>query len=198
MAKCIQQNGEETTADVEAYAEVTTHGLDAAGNQAEQDEHKFAKPMPEVIPDSMDIKINFIDQLQDKLASMEKRSIGNKSGSKWSKTSSTTTPQAQNESVDLEATTDEVRTGGVSESESQLLANFNFMDGTKRMGNVNVNEETVLSEEQALRELNDSRSKWGLSSGGNENNSVNRKKTKSIEKVNFLFKPCFLVKFNCD
>ncbi len=188
MAKCTQQNGEETTADIEAYAEVT----EAVGNQTGQDEHKFAKPLPEVIPDSMDIKINFIDQLQDKLASMEKRSIGNKSGSKWSKTSSTTTPQAQNESVDLEATTDEARTGGVSESESQLLANFNFMDGTKRMGNVNVNEETVLSEEQALRELNDSRSKWGLSSGGNENNSVNRKKTKSIEKVNFL------VKFKCE
>ena len=73
----------------------------------------------------------------------------------------------------------------VSESESQLLANFNFMDGTRRMGGGgggNVNEETVLSEEQALRELNDSRSKWGLSSGGNENSSVNRKKTKSIEK----------------
>jgi len=160
-------------------------------------EHEFAKPMPEIIPDSMDIKINFIDQLQDKLASMEsKKSTGsNKSGSKWSKSagaSTTTTPQANNDSsvIDLEATTDETNglgrpSVGVSESESQLLANFNFMDGTKRMGGVNINEETVLSEEQALRELNDSRSKWGLSSGGNENNSLNRKKTKSIEKVNF-------------
>lgn len=138
----------------------------------------------------MDIKMNFIDQLQDKLASM-KNSTMNSSKTKWSKNSSSsvmTTPQA-NDTTDLETSNDQTRLNeqtktGHSETESQLLANYNFMDNNKMTNG----DETVLTEEQALRELNNSRSKWGISSGGNnETSHINKKKSRSFDKVIKVF-----------
>jgi len=92
------------------------------------------------------------------------------------------TPQA-NETTDFEASSDQTRLNEVkkivqTETESQILANYNFMENNQTNG-----DETVLTEEQALRELDNSRSKWGISSGGNnEINQINKKKTKSIDK----------------
>ena len=71
------------------------------------------------------------------------------------------------------------RNVGASESESQLLANMNF----ENLGGNHISDETCLSEDQALRELNNSRSRWGPSSGSGNNNNLNKKKSRSIEKV---------------
>ncbi len=71
------------------------------------------------------------------------------------------------------------RNAGASESESQLLANMNF----ENLGGNHISDETCLSEDQALRELNNSRSRWGPSSGSGNNNNLNKKKSRSIEKV---------------
>lgn len=170
---------DETTNHEETYGDESTHLTEVTRSET----------IPEIVPDSMDLKINFIDQLQDKLATLNKNKTLNSTKPKWSKNTSgnslLTTPQANNnETVDSDATSMDHETTSkpsVSETESQMLANFDFMDVNVRKKNA---DETVMSEEQALRELNDSRSKWGLSSGGNENACGNRKKGKSIDKVN--------------
>lgn len=186
-----EQNAEPVVAvDEEYYGEEETRLSEAHNNQSSEEMPAPAEPeaIPEIIPDSMDIKINFLDQLQDKLDIINKSKSTNKS--KWSRSTSdkTSTPVVANyndtdlESSELqnESTSHRQRGAGVSESESQLLANMNF----ENMGANNMNaDETCLSEDQALRELNNSRSRWGLSSGGSDINTLNKKKSRSIEKV---------------
>ncbi len=147
----------------------------------------------EPIPDSMDFKIMFIDQLQDKLASI-KNNPTNKT-SKWSKNNSSNNLLSFNnntESVDLETTGDksvdqtkanqsEINKFIDNDSESQLLANlnFNYVGMNGKANNYNNTDETVLSEEQALNELNKSRSKWGSINSGSTNESNMDKRKKS-------------------
>lgn len=169
----------------EYYSEETR--LSEAHNQSKEEDMpapKEPEPIPEIIPDSMDIKINFLDQLQDKLDIINKSKSTNKS--KWSRSTSDKTPVAANnndtdlESSELQNESTSRRGACASESESQLLANMNF----ENMSGNNMNsDETCLSEDQALRELNNSRSRWGLSSGGSDNSTHNKKKSRSIEKV---------------
>lgn len=189
----VAQNAEPVVAvlvDEEYYGEEETRLSEAHNNQSSGEMPAPAEPetIPEIIPDSMDIKINFLDQLQDKLDIINKSKSTNKS--KWSRSTSdkTSTPVVANNNNDTdlesselqnESTNHRQRGAGVSESESQLLANMNFEN---MGGNMNA-DETCLSEDQALRELNNSRSRWGLSSGGSDNNTLNKKKSRSIEKV---------------
>ena len=142
------------------------------------------------IPDSMDIKLMFIDQLQDKLATIKNNSM-HTTKTKWSKNVSGNLQTNVIDSNDLESTIDKsgdhLKTAdriNCNDSESQLLANYNFMGGMGGNKLHSNQDETVLSEEQAMNELNHSRSKWGINSGGcSDKNMDKRKKSKSFDKA---------------
>jgi hypothetical protein len=157
--------------------------------------------IPEIIPDSMDIKLMFIDQLQDKLASIKNNSINSSSKTKWSKNTSGNLQQNNNEhaGLDLESSSTGYKNNFLQQqqtkinsmdSESQLLANYNFLDGAcfnTNNNNINNNtnsDETVLSEEQALNELNKSKSKWGINSGGSSGSENTMEKRKRSDMMN--------------
>ncbi len=193
MANADDQNMNEVTDNDETREEepeVGNNGEETKLSEANQSKEEMPAPeipevIPDIIPDSMDIKINFLDQLQDKLDILSKSKSTGKA--KWSRNTSdkNVTPIATNpcNEADLEASDiqneSSRRNAGASESESQLLANMNF----ENLGGNHISDETCLSEDQALRELNNSRSRWGPSSGSGNNNNLNKKKSRSIEKV---------------
>ena len=130
--------------------------------------------MPE-IPDSMAIKHNFLEQLSDKLANLKNNTLNNNT-KKWSKNNSggngmqSNTNTAANENSDQLSDTDFLN--------SMDLCNLKKIENNLEMNknNENGSDETVLTEQQALNELNKSKSKWGYS-------GVEKKKSKSNEQL---------------
>ncbi len=143
---------EDVEVEEEAKAEIN--------EQQEEEEMKTDETSDvQTIPDSMDIKVMLLGQLQERLAIMkDKPEVSNIK--KWTKNNSGGFSVSTNQSND---------------GEVQLNSN----ETTRRSDILNNNQdETVLSEKQALNELNDSRSKWGINSGVSET----RKRTKSFSE----------------
>ena len=134
------------------------------------------------IPDSMDIKIMFIDQLQDKLASIKNN---NSSGvKKWSKTNSGNLPSTVSTPVAVNLNDNEVLNeidNGFDSNKKNIDANNTEKVESETMLFFNANgEDSGLLEKQALNEMNKIRSKWGSNCGENDNMDK-RKMTKRGE-----------------
>ena len=91
MANADDQNMNEVTDNDETREEepeVGNNGEETKLSEANQSKEEMPAPeipevIPDIIPDSMDIKINFLDQLQDKLDILSKSKSTGKA--KWSR-----------------------------------------------------------------------------------------------------------------
>jgi hypothetical protein len=147
-------------------------------NQMAIDAKENHKAAQSEIPDSMDIKNMFLHQLQDKLASMKNNNTSNlSSGSKkWSKNLSGNNLSNGSPAINSEARTSDA----ISENENYITADMNFKNNDNQQSTTNEADETRLSEQQALEELNKSKSRWGINSDCDKNIDK-RKKSRGID-----------------
>ena len=129
--------------------------------------------MPD-IPDSMAIKHNFLEQLSDKLANLKNNTLNNNT-KKWSKNNSGGNGMQSNSNNAAVENNDQL--SDTDFLNSMDLCNLKKIENNLEMNkNENGSDETVLTEQQALNELNKSKSKWGYS-------GVEKKKSKSNEQL---------------
>ncbi len=163
-----EEIGEETNIQFENINQA------AIGSSGQENHHDNNAGVSSEVPDSMDIKNMFLHQLQDKLASIKTNNTSNSSSigsKKWSKNLSGNNLSNGSPAINSDAT---------SENENFVTADLNGKNSDLQQITNDGGDETRLSEQQALEELNKSKSRWGINTDCDKNIDK-RKKSRCID-----------------